>query len=77
VGDALQIADTIKQRLLEIESTKQRLSLELGFLRRLLPQLRKIVEKREAEMQARKERGESEPHRGEQERYFGKYFSVN
>lgn len=77
VGDALQIADTIKQRLLEMSSTKQRLSLELGFLRRLLPQLRKMIAKRAVELQTRKERGEAEPHRGEQERYFGKYFSVN
>ena len=77
VGDALQIADTIKQRLLEIENTKQRLSLELGFLRRLLPQLRKLIEKRAVELQARQDRGDPEPQRGEQERYFGKYFSVN
>lgn len=77
VGDALQIADTIKQRLLELNSTKQRLTVELGFLRRLLPQLRKMLEKRAEELQARKERGEDEPHRNEQERYFGKYFSVN
>lgn len=77
VGDALQIADTIKQRLLEIDSTKARLSVELGFLRRLLPQLKKLLEKREAELEARRERGEDEPHRTEQERYFGKYFSLN
>lgn len=77
VGDALQIADNVKQRLLEINSTKARLSIELAFLRRLLPQLRKLLEKREAEAEARKERGEDEPHRTEQERYFGKYFSSN
>lgn len=78
VGDALQIADTIKQRLLEIDNTKQRLTVELGFLRRLLPQLRKMLEKRAEEIQARKDRGEEEDeHRSEQERYFGKYFSVN
>lgn len=77
VGDALQVADTIKQRLLELNSTKQRLTLELGFLRRLLPQLRKMVEKRVEELEARKARGEEEPHRGDQERYFGKYFSLN
>jgi Lon protease-like protein len=77
VGDALQIADNIKQRLLELNSTKQRLSVELGFLRRLLPQLRKMLEKREEELEARRARGEEEVHRGEQERYFGKYFSAN
>lgn len=77
VGDALQIADNIKQRLLELNSTKQRLSVELGFLRRLLPQLRKMLERRAEELEARKARGEEDTHRGEQERYFGKYFSVN
>lgn len=77
VGDALQIADNIKQRLLELNSTKQRLSVELGFLRRLLPQLRKMLERREEELEARKERGEQDAHRGDQERYFGKYFSAN
>lgn len=77
VGDALQIADNVKQRLLEINSTKARLSIELAFLRRLLPQLRKLLEKRAEEAEARKERGEDEPHRTEQERYFGKYFSSN
>jgi Lon protease-like protein len=77
VGDALQIADNIKQRLLELNSTKQRLSVELGFLRRLLPQLRKMLERRSEELEARKARGEEETHRGDQERYFGKYFSLN
>jgi Lon protease-like protein len=77
VGDALQIADNIKQRLLELNSTKQRLSVELGFLRRLLPQLRRMLEKREEELEARRARGEEDAHRGDQERYFGKYFSVN
>lgn len=77
VGDALQIADSVKQKLLEIGSTKQRLSIELGFLRRLLPQLRALLEKRAEELERRKERGEDEAQRAEQERYFGKYFSVN
>ncbi len=77
VGDALQIADTVKQRLLEINSTKQRLTMELGFLRRLLPQMRKLLERREAERQAKAERGEDDAHRTDQERYFGKYFSLN
>ena len=77
IGDALQVADPIKQRLLEIDSTKQRLRMELGFLRRLLPQMRTLLERRDAEQKARAERGEDEPHRTEQERYFGKYFSLN
>lgn len=77
VGDALQVADNVKQRLLEVGETKQRLTMELRFLRRLLPQMRALLERRIAEQQARAERGEDEPHRSEQERYFGKYFSVN
>lgn len=77
VGDALQVADNVKQRLLELDSTKQRLSIELGFLRRLLPQLRKLLERRAIEMKARKEQDEVQIHRSEQERYFGKYFSAN
>jgi Lon protease-like protein len=75
IGDALQVADGIKQRLLEAESTEQRLKLELAFLRRLLPQLRTLLERRDAELQARGEH--PEPHRADQERYFGKYFSAN
>lgn len=77
IGDALQVADAAKQRLLELDSTKQRLRMELGFLRRLLPQMRALLERREAEQRAKMERGEDEPHRTDQERYFGKYFSVN
>jgi Lon protease-like protein len=77
VGDALQVADNVKQRLLELDSTKQRLSIELGFLRRLLPQLRKLLEKRAAELEARAGRAEEQTQRNEQERYFGKYFSLN
>jgi Lon protease-like protein len=77
VGDALQVADNVKQRLLELDSTKQRLSIELGFLRRLLPQLRKLLEKRAAELEARAGHAEEQAQRNEQERYFGKYFSLN
>lgn len=76
VGDALQIADAIKQRLLECDSTKARLTAELGFIRRLMPQLRSLLEQREQELQARADQGE-DIHRGEQERFFGKYFSLN
>jgi Lon protease-like protein len=77
IGDALQIADNVKQRLLELDSTKQRLSIELGFLRRLLPQLRKLLEERATELEARAGRAEEQSQRSEQERYFGKYFSLN
>lgn len=77
VGDALQVADTMKQRLLEIESTRQRLTMELGFLRRLLPQLRKMLERRRVEMQVRSEPGGEDAHRSTHEKFFGKYFSLN
>jgi len=77
VGDALQVADTMKQRLLEVESTRQRLTVELGFLRRLLPQLRKMLERRKVEMQVRSEPGGEDAHRSKHEKFFGKYFSLN
>ncbi len=77
VADTLQVSDTIKQRLLEVENTKERLRMELGFIRRLLPQMGKLLERRDAEQKAKAERGEEEHHRTEQARYFGKYFSLN
>ena len=77
IADALHVADAIKQRLLEIDSTKQRLTAELRFLRRLMPQMKNLLERREAELQARAQRGEDDAHRGEQEKFFGKYFSPN
>lgn len=77
IADALQVGDAVKQRLLEINSTKQRLTAELRFLRRLLPQMKRLLERREAELQARAQRGEEDTHRGEQEKFFGKYFSPN
>ncbi len=49
IGDALQVADSMKQRLLELSSTEQRLSVELGFLRRLLPQLKSLLERKRDE----------------------------
>ncbi|MFN2450494.1 MAG: LON peptidase substrate-binding domain-containing protein [Candidatus Baltobacteraceae bacterium] len=77
VGDALQVSDSIKQRLLELNSTKERLEAELAFLHRLLPQLRTLLEKRAAEMERRAAHDADDAQRGEQERYFGKYFSAN
>ena len=77
IADALHVADRIKQRLLELQETKARLHVELRFLQRILPQLRALLERRERELQARRERGEDEVPRAEQKRYFGKYFSAN
>jgi Lon protease-like protein len=76
VADSLQILDSIKQRLLEINSTKQRLTTELAVLRRLIPQMRKLLAQRDEELKARGDQQE-DPNRTEQEKYFGKYFSSN
>lgn len=77
VGDSLQVADSIKQKLLEMNSTKARLTAELAILRRLLPQMRALLQRRNGERKIRRERGQSEERRNDQERYFGKYFSPN
>jgi Lon protease-like protein len=77
IADALQILDTLKQRLLETTSTKQRLTTELALLRRLLPQMRKLLKQRDEELQARGGQAEEDPQRTGQEKYFGKYFSSN
>ena len=76
VGDALQVGVALKQRLLEISNTRERLELERGILRRLVPQLRKLLEERRARAA---ERGPShdEEERDRQSHYFGKYFSEN
>jgi hypothetical protein len=67
----------VKQRLLEITDTKARLRAELDFLERLLPQLRKLLERRRVELREREENGEDLSYRSEQEQYFGKFFSQN
>ena len=77
IGDMLQVAERVKQRLLEVEDTKTRLRAEFDFLERLLPQLRRLLERRRTELEARRERGEDQSYRGDQEKYFGKFFSVN
>ncbi len=77
IGDALQVAETVKQRLLELDDTKARLRAELGFLERLLPQLTRLLERRRTELQARQDDGEDLSYRVDQERFFGKFFSLN
>lgn len=78
IGDALQVADSMKQRLLELSSTEQRLTVELGFLRRLLPQLRSLLDrKREAPQAQPTAPASGGAFRAKQEQYFGKHFSVN
>ena len=77
IGDMLQVAERVKQRLLEISDTKARLRAEYDFLERLLPQLRRLLEHRRVELREREENGEDETYRSEQEQYFGKFFSQN
>lgn len=77
IGDMLQVAERVKQRLLELADTKARLRAEYDFLERLLPQLRKLVECRRVELRERQENGEDLSYRGSQEQFFGKFFSQN
>jgi Lon protease-like protein len=77
IGDTLQIAEPVKQRLLELDDTKSRLRAEVDFLERLLPQLRRLLERRRRELDRRRERGEDLSYRNEQEKFFGKFFSAN
>jgi Lon protease-like protein len=80
IGDALQVADTLKQQLLELADTRARLDAELSFLRRLLPQLRTLLQ-RKRERERERERPKRESADGEfrayQEKFFGKHFSRN
>ena len=77
IGDSLQVAEAVKQRLLELNDTKSRLTAERDFLERLLPQLRRLLERRRTERDRREESGEDNSYRADQERYFGKFFSLN
>jgi Lon protease-like protein len=76
IADTLQVADMVKQRLLEISDTEKRLNIELEFLRRLLPQLRNLLERRR-ELPPGNEARQKKTLRSDQERYFGKFFSLN
>jgi uncharacterized protein len=79
VGDALQVADALKQRLLELRTAEARLAAELGFLRRLLPQLRSLLERKKAQEKPEILRDDAPggEFRTHQERWFGKHFSLN
>ena len=77
IGDALQVADSMKQRLLELSSTEQRLTVELGFLRRLLPQLRSLLERKRESPQVQSSAAPGGVFRATQEKFFGKHFSLN
>jgi Lon protease-like protein len=78
IGDALQVADTLKQQLLELGSAEERLDAELVFLRRLLPQLRSLLErKRERDATPEPSEAPGGGFRSYQEKFFGKHFSDN
>jgi hypothetical protein len=77
IGDALQVADTMKQRLLELSNTQQRLTVELGFLRRLLPQLRTLLERKAEQAPVERDDAPGGTFRTHQEQFFGKHFSLN
>lgn len=78
IGDALQVADALKQQLLELSSAEERLDAELSFLRRLLPQLRSLLErKRERETEPQPSEAPGGGFRTFQEKFFGKHFSDN
>lgn len=77
VGDALQVADALKQRLLELRTAEARLAAELGFLRRLLPQLRSLLDRKKQQENVVRDDAPGGEFRSRQERYFGKHFSLN
>jgi len=77
VGGALQVADLVKQRLLETADTEQRVRIELEFLRRLLPQLRSRIERERVRPTPQRSEPLGGEARSQQERYYGKFFSLN
>jgi len=77
VGDALQVADALKQRLLELRSAEARLAAELGFLRRLLPQLRSLLARKKKQEHVVRDDASAGEFRTHQEQFFGKHFSLN
>ncbi|BDE05749.1 hypothetical protein WPS_10250 [Vulcanimicrobium alpinum] len=77
VGDALQVADALKQRLLELRTAEARLAAELSFLRKLLPQLRSLLERKKAQDSIMRDDAPGGEFRTHQEKYFGKHFSMN
>jgi Lon protease-like protein len=75
VADGLQVAQAVKQHLLEMDDTIRRLETERSFLERVLPQLRKLLKRRRKQLQARRPQDQAD--RGRQEKFFGKFFSAN
>jgi len=77
IGDTLQVAEAVKQRLLELDGSRARLQAEFDFLERLLPQLRSLLLRRKKEIESRQDSGEDNSYRVEHEKFFGKFFSLN
>lgn len=77
IGEALQVADALKQQLLELGSAEDRLDAELGFLRRLLPQLRSLLERKKEREEPESSAAPGGEFRTSQEKFFGKHFSDN
>lgn len=77
IGEALQVADALKQQLLELASAEERLDAELGFLRRLLPQLRSLLERKKDREMPESSAAPGGGFRTHQEKFFGKHFSDN
>lgn len=77
IGDQLQVADSMKQRLLELSNTQQRLTVELGFLKRLLPQLRTLLQRKAEQAPVERDDAPGGGFRTHQEQFFGKHFSLN
>jgi hypothetical protein len=68
IADVLPATASVKQRLLELPTTKERLLAERHLLQTSLPEMRSALEKRERQPDV-------DDYRREQERFFGKYFS--
>jgi uncharacterized protein len=68
IADALPASASVKQRLLELPTTKERLLAERHLLQSSLPEMRVEREKRPSEPGV-------DEFRRDQERFFGKYFS--
>lgn len=77
IGEALQVADTLKQQLLEVATAEERLDAELGFLRRLLPQLRSLLQRKKEREAPASSAAPGGGFRTHQEKFFGKHFSNN
>jgi Lon protease-like protein len=77
IGEALQVADTLKQQLLELPGAEERLDAELALLRRLLPQLRLLLERKRERETPESSAAPGGGFRTHQEKFFGKHFSNN